>query len=538
MFAAIFLPQFRLQAALRFRKELWAQPIALVDEGSGKGLVLDVTPPAGAAGAGAGLTSAQALARCPALRLLPQAAGQEKNAAAVLLEVAGSLSPDFEATADGVVTVDVSRAKIPDWSSWAAAVVARLATLQLRAQLGLAANPDLALLAARRAGPVLVVQNAATFLADIAIAEVDPSPELVSILRDWGIGHLGQLAQVPKDALIDRLGPAAGELWQRAMGGKPRLLRLVRPVEEFGETFDFEHEIETLEPLLFVLRRILDQLARRLAGVHRVAEKMTLTLEGKSETRNSKLETNGEENFGNQETTARPSRACAPVSSASSLLEFVSSFEFRASSFLHHRTFTIPAPTLDVEVLFRILHTHLDGLTLEHCPTGVRLTIEPVCADHRQLRLFESPLRDPNRFGETLARLSALVGAERVGVPEPEDTHRPDRFRIVEPRFHTAGEEENGALDLAIGLPLRRYRPAFPAQVELVRHTPAFVFSEKIHGEIVEVAGPYRLSGDWWESERWSAEEWDVEMSDGALIRLAKRGDSWFIEGSYDGAVC
>ena len=47
MFAAIFLPQFRLQAALRFRKELWAQPIALVDEGSGKGLVLDVTPPAG-----------------------------------------------------------------------------------------------------------------------------------------------------------------------------------------------------------------------------------------------------------------------------------------------------------------------------------------------------------------------------------------------------------------------------------------------------------------------------------------------------------
>jgi protein ImuB len=489
MFAAIFLPHFRLQAALRFREELWAQSIALVDEQSGKGLILDVTPPAAAAGVSAGLTSPQAMARCPELRLLPQAVAQEKNAAAVLLEIAGSLSPDFEATADGIVTVDVSRAKISDWSRWAAAVVERLATLQLRARIGLAANPDLALLAARRAGPVLVVQNAATFLADIAIAEVDPSPELVSILRDWGIGHLGQLAQVPKDALIDRLGPAAGELWQRAMGGKPRLLRLVRPVEEFVETFDFEHEIETVEPLLFVLRRFLDQLARRLAGAYRVAARMVLTL---------LLEKEGE----------------------------------------YTRTFTIPAPTVDVEVLFRILHTHLDGLTLAQCPTGLRLSIEPVCADHRQLRLFESPLRDPNRFGETLARLSALVGAERVGVPQPEDTHRPDRFRVVEPRFHTVSEEKSGAPDLAVGLPLRRYRPAFPAQVQLVRHTPAFVFSEKIHGEIVEAAGPYRLSGDWWESERWSAEEWDAEMSDGALIRLAKRGDSWFLEGSYDGAVC
>ncbi len=515
MFAALFLPHFRLQAALRFREELWAQPIALVDEQSGKGLILDATPPAVAAGVSAGLTSPQAMARCPELRLLPQAVAQEKNAAAVLLEVAGSLSPDFEATAAGIVTVDVSRAKISDWPRWAAAVVERLAALQLRAQLGLAVNPDLALLAARRAGPVLIVQNAATFLADIAIAEVDPSPELVSILRDWGIGHLGQLAQVPKDALIDRLGPAAGELWQRAMGGKSRLLRLVRPVEEFVEAFDFEHEIETVEPLLFVLRRFLEQLVLRLAGAYRVAARMTLVVAQASSLwqsdRHSCLSTR---QAGSPSDSDR--QGCLPY---------------------YTRTFTIPAPTLDVEVLFRILHTHLDGLTLDQCPTGVQLAIEPVCADHRQLRLFESPLRDPNRFGETLARLSALVGAERVGVPEPEDTHRPDRCRIVEPRFHTAGEEKGGALDLAVGLPLRRYRPAFPAQVQLVRHTPAFVFSEKIHGEIVEVAGPYRLSGDWWESERWSAEEWDVEMADGALIRLAKRGDSWFVEGSYDGAV-
>ncbi len=375
------------------------------------------------------------------------------------------------------------------WSRWGGASVERLAALHLRARIGVAANADLALLAARRAEPVLVVQNAATFLADIAIAEVDPPPQLLAVLCDWGIGHLGQLAQVPRAALIDRLGPAAGELWQRAMGGQPRLLRLVRPVEEFVESFEFEHEIETAEPLLFVLRRMLEQISLRLAGAWRVAARMTLTL----------------------------------------LLEMHD---------CHERAFTIPAPTADIEVLFRILHTHLDGLTLEQRPTGVRLVIEPVRAEHRQLRLFESLLRDANRFGETLARLVALVGPERVGVPELEDTHRPDRHRVVEPRFHTTAREEKcDAPELAIGLPLRRYRPAFPAQVHLVRHVPAFVFSEKIHGEIREAAGPYRLSGQWWEREQWSAEEWDIEMPDGGLFRLSKQGDSWFVEGDYDVAA-
>ncbi len=107
MFAAIFLPHFRLQAALRFREALWAQPIAIVDEQSGAGLVLEATPPAIAAGVNAGLTSSQAMARCPALRLLPRAFEQEKNASAALMEIAESLSPDFEATAPGISIVDL-----------------------------------------------------------------------------------------------------------------------------------------------------------------------------------------------------------------------------------------------------------------------------------------------------------------------------------------------------------------------------------------------------------------------------------------------
>ena len=96
------------------------------------------------------------------------------------------------------------------------------------------------------------------------MADIDPLPELLDILRDWGITHLGQLTHLSKGELVDRLGPEVGQLWQRAAGRSERLLRLTRPAEEFFEVFDFEHEIETVEPLLFILRRFLDQLSLRL----------------------------------------------------------------------------------------------------------------------------------------------------------------------------------------------------------------------------------------------------------------------------------
>jgi protein ImuB len=491
MFAAILLPGFRLQAVLRWREELWTQPVAVVDDTTAKGAVLELTPAAASSGVWPGMASTQAMARCGTLQLLPRSLPQEQSLGNALLTLAASLSPRMEATADGICTIDLRQAKISDWNAWAGEVLARLEELRLQAQIGVATNPDLTLLAARRAAPVLVVQNTGAFLSGLAIAEVDVPPELSAVLRDWGISQLGDLTRVPQSELIDRLGPEAGELWQRAAGQAHRLLRTVQPPEEFSEAFEFEHEVETVEPILFILRRFLDQLTLRLTGAYRVASKMTLILP---------LEQNGE-----------------------------------SAAAEHVRLFTIPSPTADAEVLFRILHTHLEDLHLAQRPIAVRLLIEPVTPDNQQLRLFESPLRDPNRFGETLARLTALVGAGRVGVPEPEPTHQPDRFRIAEPQFARLDDTVAPAAEnLTLGLPLRRFRPPFATQVRVIGQVPAQIFSEKVFGEIVDAAGPYRVSGGWWEQNPWSAEEWDIEMSDGALYRLSRREQSWFVEGCYD----
>jgi len=487
MFAVVLLPTFRLQAALRFRTELHARAVAITD--GDKGAAVEVSPAASASGVRAGMPGVQALARCPELILLPRALAAERTTQAALIELGGSLSPEVEATADGCVTVDLRGAKITDWPQWCEAVVTHLAGLDLRGKVGVAPNPDLAFLAARRAEPFLVVQAPAIFLAQLAVAEIEPPPHLHALLRDWGIHTLGQLTSLPRGELADRLGPDADRLWQRASGQTTRLLRLVRPVEEFAEAFDFEQEIETVEPLLFLLRRFLDQLTLRLAAAHRVAARLLLTLPLDDDT-------------------------------------------------THERVFTIPAPTDDAEILFRILHSHLESLQLAAHPTGVRLLIESARPDHQQLRLFESALRDPNRFGETLARLAAIVGAENVGVAEVADTHRPDAFRLVEPRFHQPREAASPAPSRAIGLPLRRYRPPIAAQVRVVRQEPVEVSSAPATGRVTDTLGPYRASGGWWERERWGVEEWDVEIAGHGLYRLRREDQIWVVEGCYDAELC
>ncbi len=77
-------------------------------------------------------------------------------------------------------------------------------------------------------------------------------------------------------------------------------------------------------------------------------------------------------------------------------------------------------PTTDAEVMFRILSTHLEHLTLSQQPVGLRLLVELGQPTRQQFGLFGAMLRDPNRFGETLAQLSALVGVDQVGFPNPK----------------------------------------------------------------------------------------------------------------------
>src|SRR5260370_26352380 len=96
----------------------------------------------------------------------------------------------------------------------------------------------------------------------------------------------------------------------------------------------------------------------------------------------------------------------------------------------YERIFKIPQPTNDVDPLCRMLQTHLENFKSEHPIIAVALTAQPIRPASQQFGLFETALRNPHQLYETLARLSALLGNDRVGTPIKEETHRPDAFRM------------------------------------------------------------------------------------------------------------
>jgi len=167
MFAAIYLPDFELQALLRHSPELYQQAVALLDDEEAKAKIIQLTKPAADAGVAAGMTASEGLARCLSLTIKGRIREQEKIAGDILLHHAATLAPEIEATAPGICTVHFTSRK--NCRENVERVISELAALELKAQAGLAATPDLSFLAACIAQPILEIDDAKKFLAPLPL---------------------------------------------------------------------------------------------------------------------------------------------------------------------------------------------------------------------------------------------------------------------------------------------------------------------------------------------------------------------------------
>ena len=325
--------------------------------------------------------------------------------------------------------------------------------------------------------------------------------QILVILHKWGIHTLGQFAALDREQLGARLGPEAIRMWERVNGQSDRMLKLIRPPESFEESFEFENEIETAEPLLFMLRRFLEQFAIQLSGIYLVTKELTLRI-----------------TFTNKQ--------------------------------IYERIFKIPQPTNNVDLLFRMLHTHLENFKSEYPIVAVALNAQPIKPAREQFGLFETTLRNPHQLSETLARLTGLLGADHVGTPVLEETHRSDAFRMEPFLWNWTSTGGNGGRSSAtpgahpkargssplhtLGLALRRFRPAPSASVLLDEDGPAHIRGADVGGKIIDLRGPYLISGNWWDQKSWAHAEWDLQLDAGELVRCHESEATWRIDGIYD----
>lgn len=412
----------------------------------------------------------------------------EPESAARLAALAQRFSPRVEETAPGTVTLDIAGLErlFGGPHEIAAAMARAAARRRIRANIAIASNPDAAICAARGfAGLSIVpVGDEARFLGALPLDALEPPPEIADILARWGIRRFRELAALPERGLVERLGPQGVRLHKLARGVFERPLAPVEEPLEFIETLEFDYPVERLEPLSFLLARMLNALIARLESRALAANELRLAL---------KLEGGG----------------------------------------AHERVLRMPVPMLDARVFLKLFQLDLEAHPPPAAVTGARLDAMPVKPRAAQAGLFVPLAPEPEKLEVTLARLAAVVGEGNVGSPELLDTHRPDAFRMR--RF---GEASNGA-PVACAAPrmaLRVWRPARPAHVAVVKSRPAYLQAEGVRGSIAAAAGPWRTSGDWWTQTPWARDEWDVALADGALYRIVREhaGGRWFVEGSYD----
>jgi protein ImuB len=498
MFAVISIPDFSLQSVLRHEPELRGFPVALVDDDSPKSPVVQVTESARRFGVGPGATSTQAKARCEKIVFRLRSPAQEDAAQEILLECAYAFAAYIESTAPGICTLDLrglpilKADNVPDsLNLWARHLIERLEQFQLAARIGIAANPSLALQAIYSGQPIIFIDDVKKFWNELNVGALCSSPEILDVLRKWGISTVAAFLALGKGKIAERLGVEGVQLFEAARADKIRPLNLTAPRQIYEEFFEFENQVETLEPLLFIVRRFLDQLARRVALASLVIQDLAVSL---------KLE----------------------------------------SGSAQDRTLKIPAPTRDIEILFRIVHNYLETVRTPSAVIGISLRAQPCSAESQQFQLFETAVRDPNRFFETIGRLNALLGPERVGTPVLRDSFKPDDFALEPITANSSvpsGPKQttafSNAAPLARGLLLRRFRPPLPTTVKLHEGQPANIRNARFNAAVVHSTGPFRLSGQWWET-LWSREEWDIQTKQGDLLRLIRENHQWLLEGAYD----
>jgi protein ImuB len=363
-------------------------------------------------------------------------------------------------------------------------------SLDVPVRVGIAGSRTAAALATRAAPGLTVVPagEEVAFLASLPVTLLDPEPALAVALERWGIRTLGELAALPAYALLVRLGAPGAELRGRARGEDDRPFVPWTAPEEWREALTLDWEVAELEGLVFVLHRVLERLAARLALRELGATALVLTAD-------------------------------------------------LADGGTHRRRLPLIAPLREPRTLAGLVRAALDGLTLPAPIVGLAVLAETAPLRPVQPDIFAPRRPSPHELARTLGRLVALVGEDRVGAPVLGDTHRPDAIGVAS--FAGAAGRKAAVAALtgaeATTLACRRFVPPLPAAVQVRDESPRHVEAAGVRGAVLACAGPWRTAGEWWTDTAWSREEWDVALPDGAVYRLVsdRATGAWSVDAVY-----
>ena len=374
--------------AMELRQPQQPGPFAVTDGTGARRKVIACNQAALEAGIAIGMDAPSSMMREPELQMFDRSKADERRATLALASWAHQFTSD--------VCVEVSR-----WMVWmevgsSLRYFNSLTTIynQIRngidrlgytVSLGIAPTMEAAALLTQHP-ETLPITNKSELLRTLnpmPLAGLDIGAKAIDQLHTTGLRTIEDLLGVPADALARRFGEELPHYLQRLLGERADVRRRHRAPAIYRRRFDFMEGVESVDGLLFPLRRILQEFAGYLRGRDLAIQHLAVTLQHRE--------------------------------SAETVLRLVTS-----------------APQRNAAHLFALLREKLERTTIPDSVMAIQLNagefVEPRIT---QGDFFDDPQQENDNWSALLDKLRARLGAEAIRQLGLSDDHRPENAWCV-----------------------------------------------------------------------------------------------------------
>lgn len=447
-----------------------------------RGEVLIANPAAARAGVAPGMPVSAACTLAPGLLVQPRNAAAERRALEGVAIWAGQFTPQLSLSPSRAVLLAEIGGGLKLFGgleAMLARVRAGLAELGYEAVLACAPAPGAAGLLAH-AGFELVLETHAQLaphLSRLPLACLDAAPEILTGLEALGLRTLGECLALPAGGLARRFGPALPAQLRRVLGEAPDPQLPFTPPERYAASLELPAPAETVDGIIFGLRRLLGELAGGLTARNLGATEIAIEL--------------GHERL---PATRIALKLSVPSRDARHLLE------------------------LARERLARVdLHARVSGL-------GLRLESSMQLAP-RLFSLFGESESSTESRAQLIERLRARLGETAVCGLQLIPEHRPElAFREAGPDAQAVAKSPRPGASRA-PRPLWLVQP--PRPLALRNAAPWLA------GRLELDAGPERIASGWWDGNDVRRDYFAARTVRGGRVWIYREASGWFLHGLF-----
>jgi protein ImuB len=398
-------------------------------------------------------------------------------ARAALVDLAHGVSPYVEPAAGSIEWVYFDAGGLSQLYASREALEQAIHAAAARVSLGVRVGFGAGKLAAR----LRARHGSAARLGELPAHALEPSADAAALLERWGIRTVAELARLEPDAMGRRLAAEGALLARRARAAVDGVLdeEPLCPVPapaQFEEGIELDDGVLDLESLAFLARGVLDRLMARLACRALAATELEVRLA---------LDPRG----------------------------------------VHEIRIPLRAATRHVPTMLTLVRLAVAARPPDRAVLGLRIAARPSAPAVDQLSLFETMPPRPDEIAATVARLSAIVGPERVGAPVVLDSHRPGAQRLGEFTPPARPPAAEPSAEAKLSLALRWLPPPHEEEIDALRQVAGT--------RVVAHAGPWRVSAEWWQAPL-DCDYYAVRTVGGTLHLVVREGDIWRRVGVFD----